>query len=1096
MVPEAEAGSDALDARVARLIDRLLVQAEAAAASGAWDRASALAEDILSVAPADERATAMLERARAEWSMPHGQRAFVSVLFSDIVQSSELTEVADPEIVRDLFKIYQEAGTAAIQEMGGHVLQFQGDGIVACFGYPTVHEDDAKRAVLAALGLVERMTARAAEIWERYGVELPLRIGIHTGTVVVASPETGSGLTSSDIVGAALNVAARLQGEAAPDTVVISDTTFELVSPHFEMESIGLRDLRGIARSVEVYRVVTPHEGVAPQSGDPSATVAIVGRDETRRQLRAQWDRVVAAGAATQEWPPVVMLRGPAGIGKSRLAADLSEHVRAAGGTVLYAGCSPYHENVALWPMRRMLEQSLGLFPEQDPAARVAEVERSLDAAGLAADEVMPLLAPLLGLDVTSDRSRPEVDPLARRAETLAALAEWLHRFASLQPTLLLVEDVHWADPTTMDLLGLVATDVHPGVMVLVTGRTPLATLWSDRVADLELGPLHGDDAANLVAEMLPDRDLTAEQRGIIVERAGGVPLFLQELARNAGSVPTRESLPPRLHELLAARVRAPGVDLHLVQLAATFGAVFNAGPLRELAGRPVVDALLQLQAAGIVEQVGDAGQDTFRFRHVLLRDAAYETQVLEARRATHGRIAQLLDTTATTPGDLAITARHFDLAGDPARAVPAYMTAAMAAQAEASHNEARGLLDRALELLAETPQSGERELAELSARMLRTVSVSSLYGYGFPDVLADFERADEICRRHNDRPEVLPARIGIWSYMLVRGDLGAAGEVLDALSRTVDSPDAAWFATEIRTAIGWHDFYRGDLGSARKWLEQAWAGYEERPEDAMVSEFWPLPHDPRTVGAVALACIAALEGDPDESAAWERRAHASAEEIGFPRGPFSAAFVTVYLSWLRMISGDTAAARAFGERTLEIAAQHRFEYFTVIGRQYVLLPEPGAPVDPADLAACEAAMDLVGHGAFRAFFLGLVARNYLYLDEPERALSAATDALGAAETSGELVHVPDLLRLRAEILTTAFPDRLDEAATLLVTALEVGAGQGSLILALRAANDLGRLPPSVQPPGWEETARAVLDQLPADSAIPEVADARNLLTS
>jgi class 3 adenylate cyclase len=1094
VVAGADAGSEALDARVARLIDRLLIQAEAAAGSGAWDRASALAEDILSVAPDDGRASAMLERARAERSLPHGQRAFVSVLFSDIVRSTDLAEVADPEIVRDLFKLYREAGTAAIEEMGGHVLQFQGDGIVACFGYPTVHEDDAKRAVLAALGLVERMTARAPELWDRYGVELPLRIGIHTGTVVVASPETGTGHASSDIVGAALNVAARLQGEAAPDTVVISDTTNELVSPHFEMESIGPRDLRGIARSIEVFRVVRPYEGVAPQAGDPSATAAIVGRDETRGQLRAQWVEVVATGAETREPTPVAMLRGPAGIGKSRLAADLSEHVRGAGGAVLYAGCSPYHENVALWPMRRMLEQSLGLFPEQDPAARLAEVERSLDAAGLAADDVMPLLAPLLGLDVAPDQSRPQVDPLARRAETLATLVEWLLRFASSQPTLLLVEDVQWADPTTMDLIGLVAADPHPGVMVLVTSRTPLATPWSDRVAELELGPLRHDDAADLVAAMVPDRDLTPEQRGIIVERAGGVPLFLQELSRNAGSVATRESLPPRLHELLAARVRAPGVDLRLVQLAAAFGAVFNAGPLRELAGGPIVDALHQLKAAGIVEQVGDARQDTYRFRQVLLRDAAYETQVLEARRATHDRIARLLETTATTPGDLAIVARHHDLAGDPARAIPAYMTAALAAQAEASHDEARGLLDRALELLAETPESGERDLAELSARMLRTVSVSSLYGYGFPDVLADYERADEICRRHNDRPEILPARIGIWSYMLVRGDLGTAGEVLDAMSRTVDSPDAAWFSTEIRTAIGWHDFYRGDLGSARTWLEQAWAGYKERPEDATVSEFWPLPHDPRPVVAVGLACIAALEGDPDESAVWERLAHASAEEIGFPRGPFSAAFVTVYLSWLRMIGGDIAAARAFGERTLEVAAQHRFEYFTVIGRQYVLLPEPSAPVDPAELAACEAAMDLVGHGAFRPFFLGVVARNHLYLDEPERALAAATEALAAADTSGELVHVPDLLRLRAEILTTAFPDRHEEAAKDLVTALEVGASQGSLVLAVRAAHDLARLPAPVQPPGWRETARAVLDRLPADCSVPGVADARMLL--
>ncbi|MDP9332424.1 MAG: AAA family ATPase [Actinomycetota bacterium] len=1089
MTDDREPRSDRAEDRLAHLIDRLLIDADSAASGGAWDRVTAIADDILAVVPDNQRAAAMLVRARNEQSLSEGQRAFVSLIFSDIVESTDLADVTDPEIVRDLFKVYRRAATEAIEGLGGTVLQFQGDGIVACFGYPNAHEDDAIRAVLAGLELVERMAAAGPGLRRSYGIDAAIRVGIHTGTVVVAGLTSGVA-NASDIVGAAANIAARLQGEAEAGTVVVSDATRQLVETHFEVASVGTRALKGISRPVEVFRVVR-----RLQNEGRLQPVSLVGREVPRGRLRRSWDEVIEpADRSSALETAVVILRGPAGIGKSRLAADLCEHVRAGGGAILQASCSAYHANVALWPIGRMLEHRLGLYPEQPSEQRVAAVEESVEAAGLRADDVVPLIAPLLGLEVNKAWTRREVDALALRAETLNALVDWLARFARATPTLIVVEDLHWADPSTVDLIGLLARGVAPGVMVLITTRELLTTPWATRATDIELDPLRGDDAAKLVAAMVADGNLNAEQCDLIIERGSGVPLFIQELARSALTAIPGETLPPRLQELFTARLRAPGIDLRVAQLAATLGSVFDGGLLRELAGSPVIEALAQLEAAGIVERVGDARRGGYGFRHVLLRDAAYETQVLDARRAAHDRIARLMRDTATAPGDMAIVAQHHDLAGDVAQSIPAYIAAAQAAQAEASHSEARRLLDRAIELLAALPEGDERDLAELAARMFRTISVSSLFGYGYPDVLADFQLADRICRRQTDRPEILPAQIGIWSYMLVRGELDAAGVVLEPLMASVDAPETAWFAPEIRTAIGFHALYRGELESARAWLEEAWAGYLARPADAIVSASWPLPHDPVPVTAVALACIAGLEGHTAQSAEWESRALATAEKIGFLRGPFSSAFVTTYLAWLRMIAGDAAGARGFGQRTMDTADQCRFAYFTVIGRQYVLAPEPGLPAAAEELEQCEAGMDLIGHGAFRPFFLGVVARNHAYLGDYGRALERVNDALSAVEKSGEWVHQPDLLRVRAEITAAAFPTRMEDAAHDLLAAVEVGLAQGSLLLALRSAITLARLPVEARPAHWRDVVRTTLDRFPEDSASPELAAALTIL--
>ena len=1092
MTSAQEQSAVSAENRLSLLIDRLLTSMDAAAATGSWDRVVELADDVLAVDPPNQRAAAMIDRAALERSLPQGQRAFVSLIFADIVQSTDMAEVAEPEVVQEVFGVYRRVATETVEELGGRVLQFQGDGVVVCFGFPTAHGDDARRAVLAGLRLVERMAEAAVELRSNHGIEPAIRVGVHSGTIVIVGRTDGT-IDGSTIMGSAPNVTARLQGEAQPGTVVVSDTTRQLVEPHFELTSIGTRSLKGISRPMELHRAVRSNLSVAHGSQALPAEVELVGRESERDLLHSTWDRL-ADGSREAPDKTIALVRGVPGIGKSALAAELAAHAERGDGTVLEANCSPYHNNVALWPVARMLEQVLDFYPGQPVEDRITELEGRLADVGFEGD-ALPLIAPLLGLDNGERWPRPQVDALALRQETLRTLAAWLARAAASTPTLVLVEDLHWADPTTVDLLGLLAMERVPGTMILISSRLPIDAPWAASVLDIELEPLDGARAADLVAALTAD-GLDEAQRRLIVERGTGNPLFLRELTRTALVSEHGEALPPRINELLTARLRAPGIDLRVAQLAATLGAEFDEEPLRHLAGRSLDDALVGLEDAGIIEPV-ELRLGRYRFPHALLRDAAYETQVLPSRQETHRRIADLLGTSATSVGDLAVLAQHRDLAGDIPQAIAAYIAAAQAAaQSAASHTEASRLLGRALELSTTMPESEERDLTELTIRMQRTVSTSSLFGYGYPEVFEDFTVAQGICERLTDRPEIMPAQVGIWSYHLVRGTVGAASSVLDPLTEVVDDPATAWFAPEIKSCMGYSAFYQGRLEEAHRWLDDAWEGYRTRSEEGGASPFWPLPHDPVPVTAVALACVTALMGRSDESALWEERALATAEELDFPAGPFSSAFVTVYLAWIRLAEGNLDEARQFGQRALETADRCRFDYFRLLATQYLWLPEPDRPCDPEQLAACGQAMQLLGHAAFRPTYLAIVARNHHYLNDAEHALAVLEEAMEQIRTSGELVHQPDLLRLRAEITASARPQKMDQVVADLVQAVDVGLDQGSIVLALRAANDLARLADEYRPPEWAALLRSAMERFPPDSARPEYREARVLLGS
>jgi len=1073
------------ESRLTRLLDRLLTAAETSLAAGDLEPARAMAEEVRAVDPENRRAAVILRHVAARQLRPSGERVLMTLLFSDLVGSTALSGRVEPEQLRDLFTWYRAAAREAVGRYNGNLMQYTGDGILAGFGYPVPHEDDARRAVLAGLDLVVSLHDAGAELEERFGAALEVRVGIHTGRLVVTDLSADSSVAERDsIVGLVPNFAARIQQAAEPGTVVISDVTQQLVDADFFLHSLGERRLKGIARPVEVFGVERPRYAGNRFRSDRYRKAGLVGRDAPRTRLLSAWDDVRnGSGSAA------LLLVGEAGIGKSRLVAEIVDRVEASGGRVLGAVCLPYYTNVSLWPIARVFERTMErLGADTD---RVGWLVDNLRSLGLDPAQSVPFLAPLLGVPATPEYPAPELDPSAILEETLGRLVDWLVASAGRTPHLVAVEDLHWADPSTLAVLGRLAERQAPGVLTVATSRELSAVPWRDAAQLLPLGRLDGAAARQLVDNLTAGKRLDGEARAAIIEHAEGIPLFIEELTRSRVDAKRTEPIPLRLQGLLTWRLKSPGVDLRIVQVAATLGGAFDPAILSAVIGdeAAVADQLKVLTDAGLVEPVGLAS-GSYRFRHALMRDAAYETQVLDVRRQTHAAVAEVLAARGEQP---ALIAQHLDLAGAADRAAALYLAAAQAEQGRGAHLEAAKLLSRALELVEDLPESDDRDLLELTARTLRGVSTSALRGYASTDVEADYRHVQALAGRLG-RPEVLPALIAIWAYWLTSGRLTTARGVLDQLTAMVREPAFAGFVPEVDALVGIHEFHRGDLPAAQDHLERALAGFAARPADQRVSPVWALPNDPVSGAASALAAVDAVRGEVAAAERLQQEALERAEEIGFPRGPSSRVFAKAsYGPWIQRYLGNAEAAQEMAAEGVAIAREHGYAFWTAYGALWAATETPGGRPDRVFLEATLRTVELMGQRAFHAAHLAFLAQLDAEAGDTDRADVHLAAAFDAAQQSGEDVHLPELLRQRAELRLARGGDAGTAVADL-TEAVRIATTQGARTSRLRAAVDLAQLPPASRPGSWRTTLAEARDDMPPATITSDTEAADQLL--
>lgn len=682
------------------------------------------------VAPAPPP-TAQEARQPATTAVPQGERRQLSLMFCDLVDSTAMAARLDPEDLRKVLGAYHDAVTRSVAAYEGYVAQFLGDGVLVYFGYPRAHEDNADRAVRAALAVVEA----TARVRTPGGMAVQTRVGIATGVVVVS--EVGSGTAAAEVSasGEAPNLAARLQGIAAPGTVAICRATRRLISAVFECDDLGAFELKGFAESVPVWRVL----GLAQVEDRFDAQRVhglgpLVGREEETGALLRRWQRVVGGEGQA------VLLSGEPGLGKSRLVAQIEHEVAAAPHSRLRCFCSPYYTETPLHPFIASLSGDVRLTAAEDVDARVARLAADLQAWGCSASDDLALLCDMLGIRPTTALAPFRGSPREKKSRSIDILIARLRALAARQPLLLIIEDVHWADPTSRDLLdSLVEQVVTMPVLVLITHRPHFEAPWAGRphVATMVLNRLGRAEAAGIVGRITGGRALPPELLEEILSRTDGVPLFVEELTRavlEGGMLKEYDGrlglaapmialvVPQTLQASLLARLDGLGLAKVVAQVGAAIGREFSHRLLSavvDIEATELAAMLASFIASGLAFQRGQGTEATYQFKHALVQDAAYDSLLKSRRIELHRNIAQALSTRFSEESRPEITAHHHACAGEPDRAVPLLLVAARQAFDRAGYSEARAHAGRARALCDALDDVRFRELQTLDALLV-----------------------------------------------------------------------------------------------------------------------------------------------------------------------------------------------------------------------------------------------------------------------------------------------------------------------------------------------------------------------------------------
>ena len=1063
---------------VGRFDDRvrdLLDDAHGAAERGDWAAVRDLATAALALSPGNPEAEELCEA--AEQGAPQsGERRQLTVMFCDVVGSTTLSHERDPELVHEVLRSYQATCDAVVRRYEGRIARYVGDGVLAYFGHPRAHEDDARRGVKAGLDLLDGLQPVVDEVRERYDLDLRIRVAVHTGLVVLADMGTATTPDRDAIVGEAPNLAARLQDHAAPGTLIISQETYELVRSWFLVSPLGELHLKGFGDAVRAYRVVE-------EAGDDDPVRAridlspFVGRDEELASLNFHWERVVDGGTGS------VALTGPAGIGKSRLADVLRRRVEVDGGRTLVTACSAFHRSTALHPLRRMIERAAGIEPHLQSDLAHARLWTLVEAAGSA--EHLSFLASLLELPPTEWCPAPELDGPQLREKVLAAIEAWVRATAAGGPTLFLLEDLQWADPTTEELLGRLVRAGLPGLLLAMTARDDVKVPWSS-TDELALDRLSPDELTDLARRLPEGRQLPLDELERAIARSDGIPLFLEELVRTssismAGRAGT-EHIPPALRDLLLARFAAPGVDLRMAQLLATIGAEVPL-PLLSAVAQVTADRLHEelaaLVDAGIVELV-PGEPPTYRFRHHLLAELAYDTQLHAARRAAHLAIADaLLDGkgTGVTDGPV-VLAHHLERAGRTDEAILALVTAAEEAHHLAANAEVDELLARAFALLDSVPPD-RRPALEFEVRLLRGSHAASILGYAAPQASEDFASCLELVDAIRTtgfadgnvdegwiEGELVWAGSGLWAVFLIQGRLTDAAAISRAMVDQLH--EGSDLHQLFDTLEGFDQIFRGDFAKGCDTLER----YLEAYRGVVPSNRMALPSDPGATAHAHRAFALAAQGRASEARAEVERGLARAREVDFPRGPFTVCYVSFLAGGAELILRDIEASRVHVARGKELAERHGFTFWTIVCGYYDGFYDLYDDVEGAGdrCAAAIAVLRAIGAVVWLPSWLGSLAELQLRHGRLAEARALIEDACSTEAATEATFWSGELGRLRGELEYAEGGNGAEH----LRRAADVAAQQGARLFELRALTALRRWAGE----GDDDRLRALVDEL------------------
>jgi class 3 adenylate cyclase/predicted ATPase len=1037
---------------------------------------------------------------------PAAERRNLTVFFADIAGSTALAEKLDPEDLRVLFTKYQSDCVEIVQRYEGHVAQFLGDGVLAYFGYPAAHEDDASRAVRAALEILARIAGAAPE-----ENRPQVRIGIHTGLVVVG--EVGSGGRREQLaLGETPNVAARLQSEAQPGAIVISEATRTLLAGQFAVEDLGSKTLKGLSRPMQVFRVIGKSRTTSRFQAMTSAQglTAFVGRDRELESIRAAWAEASQGNGCT------LVLQGQAGIGKSRLLEAAIQHAGNRVLEVFEAQCSPYQLNNPLFPIVEMIERRVGIEENMSPTEKLDLLEQFAVGRGVPLEQAAVALAGLFS--VSAAERYPELElPAARILQwTIEVVAEILIHSVDGSPVLLLVEDLHWADPSTLDLLvQIFERQSHQPVLMVATARSEFTAPWLDqpRCRRVRVDALPPEDTRALVARVVGPKPLPLALLEELVARTGGIPLFVEAVTRtviDAGILRELDDrfeltgpLPPGLipatvQDSLMGRIDRLGADRVVAQLAATIGRECSFELLQAVLDKStqsLAAALVHLVELEIVIENGAPPGSTYTFRHALIQDAAYGSLLRTTRQEFHGKIAEALihrfPLMAETKPEL--LARHFEGAGRTAEAIAGWMKAGQQAQQRSALRECTAYLQKAISLLHTLPEDDPGRLkSEMEAQLAISTALMATIGWGSREAEAACIRARDLCEKLGNGQGLLGALWGLWSVYLLRGTIGPSYEAAKPVLELALATGDPGLEIVARQANGWSRYFLGDFRAAREHAEKALVHYNPERERGLVAVF----QIPLSFACGEFRCMSLwFMGYPEQA---ERARIDAWEVIEALRNPACTVYGLAIAMMIHYARRDYATVERTSEQLSEMATEGGYLLWAAQGRIYrgwVQAMNGHADAGINEMKAGLESYRLTGSDLMTTQFCLMMAEAQLRAGRPGEALAALSRGLAYVESNQERTHEPELHRLRGEILIAQGARAAGEAS--LRRAMERAQAQQAKMLELRAALALAKLH---RTHGQSDEAVALLrplhDWFTEGADTPELREAHEILES
>lgn len=1020
--------------------------------------------------------------AQVEPVSSHAERRQLTVMFCDLVESTPLAELLDPEELHQVISAYQSMCFEVVSHFEGYTAQYLGDGLLIYFGYPRAHEDDAARAVRAGLHIVVGVQQLNRRLQKEVSVlhrrPLQIRIGIHTGLVVVS--EMGKGERRELMaLGEAPNVANRLQKLAEPNTLVISAVTQRLTEGLFVHQALGEHELRGVSSSVPVYRVIGEREvrnrfELALAKG----LTSLVGRERSREVLIQAWDQ------AREGDSRVVLLSGESGIGKSRLVQTLKDQVASEPHTRMEFHCSPYHQHSVLYPVIDLLHRVLSFAQEDTPEVRLQKLEElleggqsSLIASAISPREARGLLAALLSLPTPDDRYLLQLTPQRQKQKTLDVLVNWLLALAETQPVLLVVEDLHWVDASTLELLNVFVAQKPPArILTVMTFRPEFVPPWARReyCTQLALDRLSHEQAVTLVQNVAGEVTLPSEVIDQIARKTDGVPLFIEELTkavlelgilREQGGkfeltapLPSL-AIPTTLQDSLMARLDRLASVKEVAQLGSVLGREFSYELIQALSpdDSALQKGLAQLVDAELLYQRGTSPRVRYVFKHALIQDAAYQSLLKSKRRQMHLQTAQLLEKRFSEQVDTRpeLLAHHYTQAERPLQAIPYWQQAGKLASDRAAHADAIQHFSTALSLVPRVSEETERDRLELSLQVSLGLSLAAGKGYAAPEVELTYKRAHELCNRLGETREIFPVLRGLWAFYLVLDDQKTARKLADQCFRLAQDSEHVGYRIEGYTALSYSLYYAGELVASREMLERGVSLYELHCKDP-----FPLltPQDPGVACLSLLSWVLWLLGYPQQSLQRGQEAIALARKL---EHPFHLGFAYSYNALLHVLRREPEQVRHYAQATLQIGADHGLDVWTIIGAPYLGVADawqdrPQSAIET--LTTSLATWRAVGIELNRAYLLGGLAEAYGAAGQFERALETVAEALVHVEQHGELFYQPVLCHLRGELILSHSSTASGEAEASFRQAIAIAQAQQAKSLELRATTSLCRL--------------------------------------